>query len=55
MDNTQQYSNLMQAVMLLDKTRLELFETEGDSPAWDMVRHASDHLKAQAKEALRAE
>jgi len=44
----QTYRTLMQAVSLLQAAQLELWRSEGDSPAWVKLIHAKDYLKAQA-------
>lgn len=46
---------LMQAVKLLAKSRVQVYDEEGDSPAWKMLVHACEYLAKQATAELRGE
>lgn len=48
----ERYTQLMDAVRILNAARLEVYSAEKSSPAWVKLFHAQCFLEAQAKEVL---
>jgi hypothetical protein len=49
------YKDLIDAMNILAKARIDVFKAESGSPAWRMLHHAASHLEKQAEFALRGE
>lgn len=47
------YQDIMDAVRIIGKARLELYKTEPGGPAWTFLMNAAEHLKKQAEAILR--